>query len=85
MKFFRNRAECLIPVFHGYSSLNYIFCRSSQPSSVYTVVDTVLTVLLTGLDGTSFPKFFCLLLFQGAFTSVCRDKKSKRSYNIAEI
>jgi hypothetical protein len=25
-------------------------------------------------------KFFCLLLFEGAFTSVFKDKKSKRSH-----
>ena len=32
-----------------------------------------------------FKKFFCLLLFEGIFTSVFTDKKSKRSHKIVEI
>jgi hypothetical protein len=30
-------------------------------------------------------KLFCLLLFEGTFTAVFKDKKSKRSKKIAEI
>jgi hypothetical protein len=30
-------------------------------------------------------KFFCLLLFEGTFTSFFKDKKSKRSYKAVGI
>jgi hypothetical protein len=30
-------------------------------------------------------KFFCLLLFEGTFTSFFKDKKSKRSHKTVEI
>jgi hypothetical protein len=32
-----------------------------------------------------FKKFFCILLFEGTFTSFFEDKKSKRSHKIVEI
>jgi hypothetical protein len=32
-----------------------------------------------------FKKFFCLLLFEGTFTSLFKDKKSKKSHKIVEI
>jgi hypothetical protein len=34
---------------------------------------------------TTFSKFFCLLLFNGTFTSVLMDIKSKRSHKVVEI
>ncbi len=33
---------------------------------------------------TNLKKFFCLLLFEGTFTSCFKDKKSKRSHNTVE-
>jgi hypothetical protein len=30
-------------------------------------------------------KFFCISLFEGTFTSFCKDKKSKRSHKTVEI
>jgi hypothetical protein len=32
-----------------------------------------------------FVKFFCLLFFEGTFTSVLKDKKSKRSHKTGRI
>jgi hypothetical protein len=32
-----------------------------------------------------FKQFFCVLLFEGTFTSIFKDKKSKRSHKTVEI
>jgi hypothetical protein len=33
----------------------------------------------------TFKKFFCIVLFEGTFTSFFKDKKSKRSHKTVEI
>jgi hypothetical protein len=47
-------------------------------------------IFVIDLQGTNkklifFIKFFCLLLFEGAFTSFFKDKKSKRSHRSVRI
>jgi hypothetical protein len=45
----------------------------------------VFVIDLQDANKKQFKKFFCLLLFEGTFTSFFKDKKSKRSHKTVGI
>jgi hypothetical protein len=53
--------------------------RNSNPHQMNADPQTCLGTISLELIGKKNKKFFCLLLFEGTFTSFFKDKKSKRS------